>query len=202
MRSSLYLLSAISLLCGYASGFAQPLDLQLQLVDETVDGMQSRYIELVGRDFKGKRYPADIWIAAEERPSDASVRFIHRFQTELVMDFAVYASTELLEDYSESNLKKYVFSLQSTYGRQGFRVEGARAVKAPVGSMPFMGGTYWKISYNLMANGTGELLRSVIEFVSVGAGNRNYRLRFSGPAVLFKKFQQNFPAEVGRFTLE
>lgn len=202
MRPSLYLFWMLSLLFGYAVSFAQPLNLQLQLVDETFDGMPSRYIELTGRDFKGKRYPVGLWTVAADRPSDASIRFIHRFQPELVMDFAVFVSAELLRDYTEANLKQYVSSLQPLYARQGMQVEGAKAVKAPVGSAPFMGGTYWKINYNLVKSDTGELLRSVTEFVSVDEDSRNYRLRFSGPATLFRQFERNFPAEVGRFTLD
>jgi len=201
-RGSRYLFLLFFLLCSANGSHGQPLGVQLQLGDEAVDGMPSRYIELTGRDFLGRRYPAGLWTLAAEAPPDASVRFIHRFQTELVMDFAVFDSAELLEDYSELKLQEYVFSLQTAFAGQGLQLEAARAAKAPAGSLPFMGGTYWRIDYKLVVNGTGELFRLTSEFVSVDEQGRNFRLRFSGPAALFRQYEKTFPVELGRFALD
>ena len=202
MRLASCILPALFLVYGCAGGFAQPLNLELQLVNRTEDGMPSRYLEIAGRNFKGKRYPAGHWTVATEAPDDASLRFYHRFQTELTMDFSVFSSAELLDDYSESELKQYVLNLKPLYARQGMQIEEARAAKAAVGSAPFMGASYWKIDYNLVAKDTGEMSRRVTEFVSVDEQGRNFRLRFSGPVALVRKFEHHFSAEVGRFTLD
>lgn len=201
-RVSRYVFLLFFWLCGASGGHGQPLRLQLQLVDETVDGMPSRYIELTGPDFVGKRYPAGLWTLAAAAPPDASVRFIHRFQTQLVMDFSVFDRAELLEDYSEQKLKQYLFSLQTAYAGQGLKLEAATAAKAPAGSLPFMGGTYWKIDYKLVVDVSGELFQSATEFVSVDENGRNFRLRFSGPAALLRQYEKTFAVELGRFALD
>jgi len=194
--------SIVLFLFGCVFSSAQPLEIELNEVDVKVDGMRSHYLELNGHGFKGKRFPGGNWVLSEDAPGGASVRFFHRYQTEIFMDFAVFEDAVLIKDYSESGLKKYVLSLKPDYARQGFKLAGARAAKAPVGSMPFMGGSYWKITYTLIEAQTGRIQKSVVEFVSVDEEQNNYRLRFSGPAVLVEKFEGKFVDEVGRFTLD
>lgn len=203
MRSFGYLAFVVFCLLGHTSGFAQPLRIQWEEVNETIDGMPSRYIKLSGKNFQGARYPGGNWIVAEVVPEDASMRFSHQYQTEIFMDFAIFDRLELIKDYTEPVLKEYVFRLRSSYRGKGLKLKDASAVKAADGSVPFMGGTYWKINYSLFEGETENLLRSVIEFVGYDDDNeRNYRLRFSVPADLDEKFTKSFVDELGRFSLE
>ncbi len=195
-------ISIVLFLFGCLSGFARPLEIELNEVDEEVDGMRSHYLELTGTDFKGKRFPGGNWVLAEDAPGQASIRFFHRYQPELFMDFAVFADTDLMGDYSESSLRNYVLELKKNCIREGVELSGARAAKAAVGSVPFMGSGYWKISYSVVDSRSGQVRESVVEFVSVDEKNRNFRLRFSGPERLVEQFESSFADEAGRFTLQ
>lgn len=134
----------------------QPSALSVKSVNEQVDGLESRYLEFTNSDVNVRRFTNGNWVLLEETAEGASVSFSHRFMPDVLMDLGVYQSDQLLEELSEQAMRNYVARLKEKYKRSGFMMSGTRALKAPVGAVPFMGSSYWRISYELINASTKQ----------------------------------------------
>lgn len=166
-----------------------------------IDGIRSEWLSLSGQDIEVRRFPGGNWILADEVAPGASLTFKHRFLPDLEMDFSAYRSRALISDFSEEQIRYYVTGVQRIHAKDGLTVRGARAEKAPVGGMPFMGQSYWKVTYDLVDKSKGVKRQVIVDYVTVSDDQKNFRLRFRGAPGTFEKQALATDEELSRFTL-
>lgn len=178
-----------------------PLPIQHESHREMIDGIHSEWLALSGQNFNARRFPGGNWYLADEAAPGASLTFEHRFLPDLKMDFSAYRSTALISDFSAREIRSYLAKEQKNYAKAGLTIRGARAEKAPVGSMPFMGTTYWKVTYSVIDKAKNEKKYAIIDYVTVSDDQMNFRLRFRGAPGAFEKQALATDQELSRFTL-
>ena len=137
-------------------------------------------LELKGDGFLGRRAFSPNWYPDDERPAGSSISFRNRLLPDVRMQFSAYDSTELIGALDEKGLKQYLAKQMNEYRKDRLLLQNAQAERAAVGSIPFMGKSYWKISFDLMDVDSRKYRYSVVDFVTVVDDKYNYRLRFTG----------------------
>ena len=181
---------------------AELLQLHYESHREMVDGIRSEWLALSGKDFRAKRFPGGNWYLSDQPAAGASLTFKHRFLTDLEMDFSVYRSPVLIAGFGAEEIRSYLAKEQGKYAKRGLAIRAARAEKAPGGGMPFMGHTYWKVTYDLEDRVKGETKYDLVEYVTVSDDQKNYRLRFRGSPGIFDKHALATDRELSRFSLD
>lgn len=191
----------LSASAGFAVG-APPMSITVQYINEQFDGMESRYLQFSGNGFQARRFSGGDWVLASEPSPGASLSFYHRLVPDLAMDYSVFSSSDLFDELSESKLRAYVAKLSSQYKSRKLLMAEPGASKAPVGSMPLMGSSYWEIRYSLVDPVTKNHKAAVLEFVTVSSDGRNHRLRFTGPPESLEPMEATLRSELSRFMVE
>lgn len=187
------------LLMGASTLSGAPLALSVEAVSEMSDGMQTSYFKLTGEGFEGRRFSGGYWVLSDTPGEGASLSFYHRFGPDVFMHFSVFSTSELLSSYEENDLRGYLASIMRQSAKKDSKIIEPTAALAPDGVLPFMGGRYWKIRYKLADRDTGSVSMHVLEYLSIGDQDENFRLRFIGPPQEFMSLEAGFEGEISKF---
>lgn len=175
-----------------------PLALETKMVEEDDGGEVSRFMELSGAGFNGVHFPNANWFLAEQKPKDASIRFSNRSIDSVVMDFSVFPSQELLSDYSEASVQKYVEKLTERHASKGLQIKNVVATKSQIGGAGFMGRAYWRVRYDIHSPQLNAVKSAVCDYLSLN-GKHNFLLRFSGNQEDISRLESGFGRIVSKF---
>lgn len=178
-----------------------PIALQAESRQERIDGMDTRWLELTGQNFKARWFPGGDWFLSEGQ-SDASLAFVQRVDPSLQMRLFLYPATGSLPDFDESSLQAYAASIPVQF--PGWKLADAPLSfeEAPLGGLLLLDAAYRKVSYQLVPkNGVAPPIH-VCELLSILEDGRLFVLRFVGSDRFIRVIEKELSAEIGRFMLE
>lgn len=199
MKIPAFAFFTIGLISSGLSAASQPAALSVRPVSEQADGLESKYLEITGSDIEVRRFTGGNWYLLEQTAEDASVSFAHRFIPGALMDLSVYASNQLIESFDDQAIKDYITQLGQSLMGSGLLLASPQASKAPVGAVPFMGSTYWKISYTLVNSSTKQAEFARVEYVTRTEDGKNYRLRFTAAPDVSAQYEAAYERELSLF---
>ena len=178
---------------------AAAISLEIQSIEERIDGIETRYVRLSGAGFDGRYYADGSWVVAETVSQGASVTFSHRLVEGVFMDLMIYPGFPLIEDYSEDSIRAYAVEIKKQYLSLGLDAVNLKAKKSPIGGASFMGRAYWRVRFDVMNPNTKKTRMSVCDFISIGGRNQNFRLRFYGEPEAFHRLSSGFESYLWDF---
>ena len=195
-------LSIALLLCFGKGSFASAIPLSVETVSEVVDGLNSEYVSLKGRDFEGRYFNDRNWTLSETTSRSASLSLAHNSIDGLSMDLYVFTSPVLLPDYSDDSVRAYTEKLGKAYQARGLRIQNLVTAKSSLGGPAFMGSAYWRVQFELINAETGKIHQTVEDFISIGEDAQNFRLRFLAASSALEGAGAGFERKLWDFMLE
>lgn len=203
MRVIICFISLWSVLCfgQNASVFSidKALALSINYESEVVDSISSSYLLLQNAQFVLKWYRTDDWVANKSVTSPCSAAFRYRLIPTVEFRLSILPKGGGLESLLDSSLDNYTRSLPLRYPDADVKILNLGNYKPPVGSPPFVEGTYRRIQYSVTPSKGDQTIVVFEDFLTVTEDGFTLLASFSGDASAMARLRSGFEPELAQF---
>jgi hypothetical protein len=168
---------------------------------ELIDGIESHWLELQGRDLKIKWFVGGDWFVRRAR-GDSSITFVQRLDPNLQMRLYVFPATGALPDLKEGSLLAYARSIPNQFKGTQLSKDSLSFQRPGLGKLLLLDSGYRKISYTLIPEDDSGPNQHVCDLLALMDDGRMVVLRFIGTEAFLRSIESNLDAEISRFLLE